>query len=82
MRSDGRIVDMLDFAFVRFIAHQYPVWADARQYHPGQVNVFHKYDFPQAWYCLSGKHLRHTESCVCECAKGSSGPIWTGILSA
>lgn len=79
MRSDGRIVDMLDFAFVRFFAHQYPAWLDARRYLPGHVNAFHKHDFAQMWYCLSGKYLHHMEDCEYECAKGSVVIIPPGV---
>ena len=61
----------LECAFNKFFALRYPFLIDTRVYTAVHHNCLHNHDFPQVWYCLSGRYQHRVEDRVYTCEKGS-----------
>lgn len=61
----------IGFLFYKFQGLKHPVYAYNRIYESGFVSSNHCHDFPQLWYCRSGKHFHKVGETVYQCTKGA-----------
>lgn len=69
----------IGFLFYKFQSLKYPVYAYSRVYEGGFVSNNHCHDFPQMWYCRSGKHSHQVGDQIFECTKGSVVIVPSGV---
>lgn len=70
----------ISLTFFKFQGRQIPVYAYSRLYTPAHNGDAHNHDFPQIWYCLSGKYCHWVEDRKYECDKGSVVVIPPGVF--
>lgn len=69
----------ISFLFYKFVGLKYPVYAYSRNYEANFNSGDHCHDFPQLWYCRSGKYFHRVDDRVFTCAKGSVVIVPPGI---
>lgn len=69
----------IGFLFYKFVGLKYPVYAYSRIYEAGFVSNEHCHDFPQFWYCRSGRHIHKVGDQIFECTKGSVVIVPAGV---
>ena len=67
------------FLFYKFQGFKYPVYAYSRTYKAGFNSGDHCHDFPQLWYCRSGRHFHRVGDEVFECSKGTMVLVPPGV---
>lgn len=67
-------------AFDRFFALKSPVLIDTRSYPDTHRNTMHNHDFPQLWYCLSGRYQHYVNGRTYDCEKGSVVMVAPGVV--
>lgn len=63
--------DRLEFAFDVFSRCQRPVGIMRTVYSGGYMSVNHRHDFPQIWYCHSGRYQHRIDEVTYDCPEGS-----------
>lgn len=69
----------IGFLFYKFVGLKYPVYAYSRVYEPGFTSSEHCHDFPQLWYCRSGRHTHKVGGQEILCTKGAVVIIPAGV---
>ncbi len=62
---------VLEFAFDVFTRCQRPVGIIRRVYPGGYKSIPHRHDFPQLWYCHSGRYQHRIDGKTYHCTEGS-----------
>ncbi|MBE6965332.1 MAG: helix-turn-helix transcriptional regulator [Ruminococcaceae bacterium] len=60
-----------DLAASVFFPRPHPVYSTLITYSSGYMLPLHFHDYPQLWYCKSGRYIHYTESGSHECTSGS-----------
>ena len=71
--------DLIGTAFGVFSKFYYPIAVRLVKYIEHDADSYHRHDFPQIWYCLSGKYTHIVEDTVYECESGSMIIVPPGV---
>lgn len=69
--TETRCNDLIGTMFSVFDNFYYPIAVRSVLYTEYHTDSYHHHDFPQVWYCLSGKYLHIVDGIEYECTPGS-----------
>jgi len=78
--SDRRVLVGNGIAFWRFGAWTHPTAVIRRVFAPGYLQGMHIHDFPQVWFCDSGRYFHQVGTNVYDCTGGSFFVIPPGVF--
>lgn len=78
--GDKRVLTGNGIAFCRFGAWTHPTAVIRRVFASGYLQTMHIHDFPQVWYCDSGRYFHQIGSNVYDCTGGSFFVIPPGVF--